>query len=161
MSKRKIRELKAARNHLIIRDGEQVFPTKMKLAQFKIKLTRLSRTQPLALAYRLALELEDVNVRTKQYRGSRWESHYYDEKERLLIELVTLCKHWNYTHGTRYEDGTNVLYFDLPHCEQLSWHIRQFELSVPPYAKKWDGQRDATFSKIVACVARVYPEILS
>ena len=160
MSKRKIRELDQARQHLIIRDGVTVFPTQMKLAQFKIKLTRLARLHPLALAYRLALEIEDVNVKAKQYRGSRWELHYYGQRESLLIELVILCRRSSYRHGTRHEGSLNVLYFDLPHCAQLSWHVRDFPLIVPAYAQPWDGLRDATFSKIVTSVMHVYPEVL-
>lgn len=84
----------------------------------------------MAEIFRTALDLEDANIIAKKYRGSTYSDHYYDEKEDLLVNLIGLCREGeDILYGYQYTDGdyayiNAVMYFDLPGCEQISFHYQ-------------------------------------
>lgn len=119
----------------------------------KLKLNRLGNSSSVARAYRLALEIEDRSIQGKKYRRSEWSDRAYFEKSRLIEELAQLCEKEGWTYGQHKTGGwpQHVVYFDLPGCEQISFHttLKNPE-AVPHYPKEWDGKRSSTLGKLEA-----------
>lgn len=117
--------------------------------------------------FRSALNLEDANIIAKKYRGSTYSDHYYDEKEDLLVNLIGLCREGeDILYGYQYTDDdyayiNAVMYFDLPGCEQISFHchLETAEAeTLPKYPKEWDGQRNSTLPKLEKAILARYGE---
>ncbi|MBR0083305.1 MAG: hypothetical protein IJP93_04405 [Bacteroidales bacterium] len=117
--------------------------------------------------FRSALNLEDANILAKKYRGSTYSDHYYDEKEDLLVNLIGLCREGeDILYGYQYTDDdyayiNAVMYFDLPGCEQISFHchLETAEAeTLPKYPKEWDGQRNSTLPKLEKAILARYGE---
>lgn len=128
----------------------------------KIRLNRLATHDVLALAARIALEIEDANVSAKKYGRTQWSDRNYEKKQRLIGELITICKHQEWVFGvhsaeSRFSRG--VIYFELPGCEQISWHYDHEGPPLPVYEKPWDGKKDSTLLKLLDFIGREFQEI--
>lgn len=95
---------------------------------------------------------------------------YYYLKEMYVTELSRLF----YTHNLDHpeylmlygrgldedEDAvmTKVLYFHIPGCQQISYHISNDDVfaSVPEYTLKWDECRNTTLSKLRECIWKMF-----
>jgi hypothetical protein len=130
----------------------------------KVRLNKLAKTDPLALAARLALEIEDANVSAKKYGRTKWSYRNYDKKQELILQMITLFKHqeWVYgVHKSEYRFERGVIYFELPGCEQVSWHYDHKDAPLPIYEKEWDGKRDSTLPKLLVFIETTFPEIIN
>jgi hypothetical protein len=130
----------------------------------KIRLNKLAKTEPLALAARLALEIEDANIQAKKYRGSKWMDRNYRKKQELIGDLITLFRHQEWAFGVhqsehRFERG--VIYFEIPGCEQISFHYDHEGPSLPTYEKPWDEKRDSTMPKLLEFIEQEFCEVIS
>jgi hypothetical protein len=126
--------------------------------KLKIRLNKLAASDPLALAVRIALEIEDANLMAKRYHGS-YSDRYYFKKGELIQELINLFKHHQWTFGIhlsdrRYERG--VIYFEIPGCEQLSWHYDHRGGPLPVYEKLWDGKEGTTLPKLFTFIQQEF-----
>ncbi|MFN7929869.1 MAG: hypothetical protein U0Y68_18375 [Blastocatellia bacterium] len=128
----------------------------------KIRLNKLAKSEPLALAVRLALEIEDANLTAKRYRFSRYQDRNYKKKDTLIRDLITLFKHNDWTWGVTYEKQAwpnAIIYFEIPGCEQISWHWNTSNQGWPIYEKEWDGKQNSTLPKLFAFIQQTFPEI--
>lgn len=131
--------------------------------KLKLRLKRLAATEPLALAAYLALLIEDANVNAKRW-GPRYAHRYYEQKRKFIEELILLFKHWEWVFGVQpsnLPDTKHVIYFELPECEQISFHYTHVGAPLPVYEKEWDGKRDSTLLKLLAFIEREFPAIIS
>lgn len=124
----------------------------------KLRLNKLAKTDPLAQAARLALELEDVNINAKRY-GPSYADHYYARKGELIREMIALCRAQGWVFGVhpaarRFE--RSVIYFELPGCAQVSWHYDHEGEPLPIYEKEWDGQRGSTLPKLLSWISSTF-----
>lgn len=129
----------------------------------KLRLNKLAKLDPVALAVRLALEIEDANLSAKRYRGSKYQDRNYAKKEALILELITLFRHQEWLFGLQKSDGwatRHVIYFDIPKCEQISWHYTHRGAELPTYPHDWDGKVNSTLIKLFDFVVREYPHLL-
>lgn len=114
---------------------------------------RIKQGDKVAELYRKAIEVEDCNIRAKE-SSFYYKGKIYRQKARLLMDLVDLCLKADVVVGKQMVDGreTNcILYFDLPHVEQISCHttLEGHELStIPDYPKQWDGKTCSTLDKL-------------
>lgn len=119
----------------------------------KLQLNRLGKTNPEARALRLALEIEDRSTQAKKYFGE-WRDKCYAEKSKLVLDLIRLFEIEGWTYGSR-ETGSfpgEVIYFEIPNCEQISFHCTLIR-KIPRYQGEWDEQRNSTLRKIEqACI---------
>jgi hypothetical protein len=49
----------------------------------------------------------------------------YEKKHKLIKELITLFRYreWEFgVHAPARGTGRGVIYFEIPGCEQISWH---------------------------------------
>jgi len=117
----------------------------------KRRLTKISKDDPLAKAIRTALEIEDKNISAKKYFGIL-KRQIYQEKSELINSLITICKNNNWIYGIQGSDSmdtTHIIYFELPGCEQISWHFSPNNTkSFPRYNKKWDEKVNSTLIKL-------------
>jgi hypothetical protein len=124
----------------------------------KRRLNNLAKVSPLARGIRLALEIEDKNIRAKQAYG-KYRKAIYQQKHELLLDLITLCKDmgWRFgAHASTVPCVTHVVYCDLPNTAQLSWHdtfTKAFADTLPVYDGQWDGVRNSTLAKLEASAA--------
>jgi hypothetical protein len=126
----------------------------------KLRLNRLVRTCPVALAVRLALEIEDANLSAKRYKFSRYQERNYDRKGALIRDLIALfrLKSWVFgVHESDVRETRHVVYFEMPPDGgvQVSWHYTHEGAPLPVYAGEWDGRRNSTFPKLLALASRV------
>lgn len=130
--------------------------------KIKRRLNKISKTNTLAKAIRLALEIEDKNISAKKYRG---DLHYYEQKYNLIIELINLFKLENWTFGkekSQVFETDYVIYFEIPGCEQISWHCnfpKELSKTIPDYKKPWDRKINSTLYKIANVIKNNYPDI--
>ena len=103
------------------------------LKNVKLLLNKMIKQgDSLAVLYRKALELADVNIKAKKYNGD-WSDHYYCKKEDLIFGLVKLCENngdvsYGYSETNDMGSYINaVLYFDISGCEQISFHCHLSE----------------------------------
>jgi hypothetical protein len=128
--------------------------------KIKIRLNKLAKTELNAKLYRLALEIEDKNISAKKYE--KYRDMYYMEKSDKIKELIKLCSDNNIVVGYQEKDDFGlhiyIVYFELPHCEQISWHT----YDVPhcnEYEKEWDGKENSTLQKLEKAIMAQYPNI--
>jgi hypothetical protein len=129
----------------------------------KLRLNKLAQTDPLALAARLALEIEDANLSAKRYGYTKWMDRNYDKKQELIRELITMFRHqeWEFgIHAPASRIGRGVIYFEIPGCEQISWHYDHEGAELPIYEKEWDCKQGSTLPKLMAFIEREFVEIL-
>lgn len=95
---------------------------------------------------------------------------YYRLKEMYVIELSRLFFTHNLEHPEYLllygrgldedEDAimTKVLYFHIPGCQQISYHISNADAfaSVPDYTLSWDECRNTTLSKLRECIWKMF-----
>ena len=125
----------------------------------KLLLNKLAKTDDVAKAYRMALEIEDKNIlaKTTQDKYGKYNDYttkIYNAKYQLIKELISICKNNNYIFGYEKSDTkypNSIMYFELPDMEQISFHVdlSDDELKTyPQYAGTWDRQENATLRKI-------------
>lgn len=122
----------------------------------KLRLNRLSRTSATARAFRLALEIEDCSALGKKYGGA-WSYTYYEKKHALIHELIILFGAHGWTYGKHQSDAFHtrwIIYFELPGCEQISFHAN-LECECPDYAGKWDGKVHSTLNKLECAITEL------
>ena len=118
----------------------------------------------IAELYRIALEIEDENIKAKD--NLYYSQAHYNKKEELVYKLIELCDTENIVYGIQISDvrDTNkIIYFELPDCEQISWHCNMKENIVnkcPLYKKKWDGKINSTLNKLENAIINKYGDIL-
>ena len=125
---------------------------------------RIKAGDKTAELYRTALELEDVNIRAKKYKGD-YSVRCYNKKEVLLSRLCDLCRnHGDILYGCHYDNATvdyinSVMYFELPGCEQISFHCHlngRKAVHLPTYPKEWDEKVESTLPKLEAAIMLLY-----
>lgn len=128
----------------------------------KLFLNRLVKDgDAVARMYRIALEIEGVNLAAKKaLMKYHSDYHSYDRKEAMLRELMDVCREQGVRYGQQRSTApaaTHVIYFDLPGCEQISFHTNMREAgTLPAYDGEWDGKRCSTMSKLEAAIWKRY-----
>ena len=117
----------------------------------KRRLNKLAINSILAKAVRLALEIEDKNISAKNSYG-KYRNKIYNQKTELILELCKIFKEQNWIYGTQKSEvpaATKVIYFEIPECEQISWHFSPtIGKYIPIYEKEWDKKENSTLSKL-------------
>lgn len=114
-----------------------------------------------AMLYRQAIQIEDVNISAKKYHN--YSDDYYAEKSKLIEKLLDLCASRSdvkYGYQDNAEDfPAHIVYFELPGCEQISFHCDlDHPSSVPHYDGKWDDQTNSTLPKLEVAILKLYGE---
>ena len=115
----------------------------------------------IANLYRLALETEDVNITAKDAYG-KYKRKRYDAKEALLKELyeaaTPLLDEECYGRHNESTYSTNeIIFFELPGCEQISWHTNAtFVHGIKYYDTPWDGKVNSTLEKLQYIITEKY-----
>jgi hypothetical protein len=140
------------KNKLLVRDlkEKRVEFAGVGTNKAKRRLNKLSKTDNVCLALRTALEIEDINIQAKKYFGE-YRDKAYAKKGEYIFKLVDIFKENNWTYGIHETDNfsTNyVIFFEIPSCEQISWHINLGKNELPVYLKKWDGKENSTLNKL-------------
>jgi len=128
----------------------------------KRRLNKLSQTDDIAMALRIALEIEDKNISAKKSFG-KYRERYYIQKSDLINSLIDLFEiyKWNYGIEKKSEHLTNsIIYFDIPNCEQISWHTNLNCKDIPIYNQPWDGKINSTLNKLEDCIKNLYSSII-
>ena len=134
--------------------------------RLKLLLNRLIKGgDQLAQAYRMALELEDVNIQAKRSYG-QFQDKIYEKKHKLLIELMDLCRAQKYVFGHQCCKGRGVnviIYFELPNADQISFHtyMPSIPTNIPLYKKEWNGIENHTLPALEAALLMAYPEAIA
>ena len=128
--------------------------------RIKLLLNRLSKAgDEMAGVYRLALELEDVNIQAKDSYG-KYRMKKYDLKEKMLRELIKVCKTNGFVYGYQPCQGVRevrrILYFELPGTGQISFHCSIMDSSIPKYEKEWNGLHCHTWVAIEQAISTRY-----
>ena len=118
-----------------------------------------------ARMYRTALEIEGVNLNAKKaLMKYHSDYHAYEKKEAMLRELMEVCKEQGARYGQQRSTApaaTHVIYFELPGCEQISFHTNMREAaSLPAYDGVWDGKKCSTMMKLEAAIWTRYEQKL-
>ncbi len=131
--------------------------------KLKRRLNKLAETDNVAKALRLAIEAEDKSTQAKDSYG-KYRSRIYDQKRLIINQLVSLF-HENETwvfgkHKSEIRDTNDIIFFEIPNCEQISFHtdLNNGQM-IPKYLKEWDGKVNSTFNKLLDCVIKTYPNI--
>lgn len=130
----------------------------------KLALNKIAKTELNAKLLRLALEVEDKNINAKKYENYRQK--YYDEKKDILKSLVKLCDENDIKVGIsedKNDEYLNILYFELPYCEQISWHVTKEDgfYDVKPYEGEWDGKTESTLPKLENAILKLFKDLSS
>lgn len=127
----------------------------------KRRLNKLAKEDVIAKAVRLALEIEDKNIQAKKYYGD-CRDKTYKVKKKLINELSEIFKKNKWCYGIQESDLTHishVIYFEIPGCEQVSWHIDLEEDDLfPIYEKEWDGKHNSSLVKLEVITMRLLKE---
>lgn len=111
---------------------------------------------------RLVLEIEDVNISAKKYRGD-YKNHYYNTKSELISELISIYKENTMVYGIKNTNNystNNIIFFELNDGTQISWHNDIYDKTVPKYEKEWDGMENSTLPKVFEYIESYFPEII-
>ena len=134
--------------------------------KIKRRLNKISTTDDIALAIRLALETEDKNITAKNLYGS-YREKTYNLKNDLILKLIQLfLKNPTWIFGIEKKEGieTNtIIYFEIPDMEQISWHNnfkKEDFKNLPDYGKPWDGKVNSTLNKIAKTIKTKYTELI-
>lgn len=136
------------------------------LRRIKLFLNNLVKNgDHVAKMYRIALEIEGVNLAAKKAL-LKYHSDYnnYSLKESMLQELIGLCLVHNVCYGIQRSTvpaAIYVIYFELPDCEQISFHTNLCDASkLPTYNGEWDGQKCSTMRKLESAIWTRYKSML-
>lgn len=131
----------------------------------KLMLNKLSKEGDLiAKSYRTILEIEDMNIKAKH--NLFHQDFYYWKKECLINDLVNICHECGYTFGKQPSDVRDtkyIIYFELPDCEQISFHCNLTEvkdIEVRDYEKEWDKKINSTLPKLEKAIITKYYDII-
>jgi hypothetical protein len=124
----------------------------------KRRLNKLTLTDPLAKAVRLALEIEDKSISAKNSYG-KYKDRIYKQKTKFILDLCELFKEQGWTYGVQKSNvppTTHVIYFEIPECEQISWHFTpEKKDDFPNYKGEWDKKQNSTIKKLEIVTARL------
>lgn len=116
----------------------------------------------IAKTLRLALEIEDINISAKDSYW-KYQDRMYKKKNLLITDMIKICQENNYVYGYQKSDvkaTSHIIYFELPHCEQISFHCDLEKLDgIPVYEKEWDKKINSTLPKIEKAVLDIYKSI--
>lgn len=142
------------------KNGRLIYDLKCKREKFagigtnkaKRRLNKLALNNPVAKAVRLALEAEDKSISAKKYYGT-YQSRIYEQKTKLILDLCNLFKEHGWKYGIQKSEippTSHVIYFEIPHCEQISWHFtpEKKDGNFPKYEGEWDKKINSTLDKI-------------
>jgi len=119
----------------------------------KRRLNKLSLINPIAKAVRLSLEIEDKNIVAKNTYG-KFKQKIYNQKTLLILDLCKLFEEQNWVYGIQKDDNpstSHIIYFEIPTCEQISWHFTPptfIKKDYPIYKDKWDEKVNSTIGKL-------------
>jgi hypothetical protein len=168
------REKAIAKNESLVSLGERMKTSMCRIGQKKVKLflnSLVKKGDAIAKMYRLILEAENHNINAKKYRNTisfSYKDEYYEKKREVIEELIKEILEYNKTSEEKIVFGTQksdvsetslIIYFELPDCEQISFHTdisRGLMSSVPKYKKSWDGKVNTTLPKIERAVNKRY-----
>lgn len=150
------------KNYNLIADLEDIRTTALGIGTNKLKrrLNKLSETDNIALALRLAFEAEDKSVQAKKSFG-KYRSKIYDIKREIINQLVQIFKDNNWVFGQKISnvrETSQIIFFEIPGCEQISFHT-DVNTYVPEYIPEWDGKINSTFGKLLDCIIKIFPDI--
>ena len=119
-----------------------------------------------AQMYRLALEAEGVNLNAKKaLKKYHSDYHAYDKKEECLRQLSDMCKRMSVVFGIQASTAPAaryVVYYELPGCEQVSFHTNEPEAAGwPKYDGAWDGKKCSTLGKLENAIWQRYESELT
>ena len=129
--------------------------------KLKIRLNKLSKEDFRATLFRKTLECEDKNIQAKN-SSFYYVDKIYREKQELIEELIELSKKYNIIYGIQDSDVSKVnyiVYFELPNCEQISFHSDLSNHDIPVYQKPWDGKINSTLDKLEEAILKTFPTI--
>lgn len=131
--------------------------------KLKLFLNRLIKEgDKTAAILRTALEIEDENIVAKQ--NWYYSAKHYDKKEEYIKKLIDLCLELNVPFGIQNKKGretSQIIYFELPHCEQISFHCnlsKEVANKCPKYTKPWDKKINSTLPKLERAINEIYGE---
>jgi len=132
--------------------------------KIKRRLNKLGENDDIALAIRIALEIEDKNIQAKKNYG-KYRTKIYNEKYNYIIKLIEIFKkHPNWPYGIEIVSGietNSIIYFEIPGVEQISWHLMLYkENEFPIYNTPWDGKENSTLYKIANKIKQDYNNII-
>jgi len=117
----------------------------------KRRLNKLSLTNEIAKAVRKALEIEDTNIQAKKYYGD-YKEKIYNKKNELILEMKEIFDKNKWEYGIQNSTVlfiNSIIYFEIPGCEQISWHFSvNKKKDFPKYEKEWDGKENSTLDKL-------------
>ena len=150
-----------SKNRELIKSLEQYRTQALGIGTRKLKIRLNKINEPIAKALRLALEIEDVNIRAKDCYGE-YRDKTYNIKDKLINDLIEIFKTNGWIYGVHKSDVaiTNyVIFFEIPNTEQISWH-NQFDsrLVLPKYEKVWDNKINSTYGKILESIKLQYSD---
>jgi len=124
----------------------------------KRRLNKLAPTNMLAKAVRLALEVEDKNISAKNSYGT-YQEKIYKNKTALILDLCKLFKEQGWHYGIQKSEvppTSHVIYFEIPTCEQISWHFTPEKYDdFPVYKGDWDKKPNSTIQKLEVVAERL------
>ena len=119
--------------------------------KIKRRLNKLAKTDVIAKTTRLLLETEDCNILAKKCYGI-YQEKIYRKKSKLILQLIDIFKENKWIYGRNNSEvpgATDIVYFELPNCEQISFHDNLPEFYFyPEYEKEWDGKVNSTLLKL-------------
>ena len=129
--------------------------------KLKRRLNSIAKDDSIAMALRTAIEVEDKNIQAKKYTR-QYRDKIYEEKKKLIDELIFLFKENNWIYGRQKSDvvkTSDIIFFEIPNCEQISFHTSLSNKSqIPIYEKEWDGLVNSTYDKLLKTVEVLYGE---
>lgn len=127
----------------------------------KRRLNKLSLTSLIAKAVRLALEVEDKSISAKKSYGE-YRERIYKQKNTLIMELCELFKENDWNYGIQKSEifpTSHVIYFEIPDCEQISWHFTpEKEEDFSQYKGEWDKKPNSTLDKLEVVTVKLLSE---
>ena len=130
--------------------------------KLKRRLNKLAESSEIARAYRIALEIEDKNITAKK-TPPKYKDKVYQQKYDLILDLAELfgVEKWCFGKQNAKEFSTDhIMFFELPGCEQISWHCTlEKGNNFPGYSKPWDRKINSTLEKLLEGILKNFPEI--
>lgn len=131
----------------------------------KLMLNKLMKTDPVAEVYRYVLEAEDYSIKAKDSWG-KYKDKNYELKSDFIMKAIQVCRQHKFSFGIECATAPNtnvntIVYFDLPGCEQISFHTfieTKKRKSMPKYRKEWDGLINSTLDKLERAISNRYPK---
>jgi len=129
--------------------------------KIKRRLNKLMKDDNIAKCIRLLLEIEDCNIQAKKSYG-KYSDRYYNKKSNLILELIEIFKNNNFLFGyqiSNLKSINHVIFFELPECEQISFHCNLNINGMKKYEKEWDGKINSTLEKLEKFIVSNYNDI--